>query len=75
MIIRKLRRIAWAWTLGVLAAISASAQNLVTNGGFEDALKDWGKGNAAIFEVTTGGTAEGEHFVAIQCPNTKDNAL
>ncbi|MCX7009652.1 MAG: GDSL-type esterase/lipase family protein [Kiritimatiellaeota bacterium] len=64
-----------AWALGAVVASSAPTQNLLTSGGFEDALQGWGHGNAAVFEVTTGGAAEGEHFIAVQCPNTKDNAL
>lgn len=59
----------------ILLSSPGSAQNLVSNGSFEEGLKDWGKGNAAIFEVTTGQAADGEHFVAIQSTDSKDNAL
>ena len=53
----------------------ASAQNLVTNGGFENGLKDWGNANASVFEVTTGQAAEGEHFVSIQSPSAKESVI
>jgi lysophospholipase L1-like esterase len=54
---------------------SSHAQNLVSNGGFENALKDWGSGNAAIFEVTKGKAAEGEQYMAIQSPDAKEKTL
>ncbi len=63
--------------LCLMASLSlpASAQNLVTNGGFEDGLKDWGKANASVFEVTAGQAAEGQHFVAIQSPSAKESVI
>lgn len=73
------RNVLAAGTLALLGffvlTASARAQNLVTNGGFENALKDWGKGDASIFEVTKGKAAEGEQYLAIQSPDAKEKTL
>ena len=62
--------------LGLFAQTAQThAQNLVTNGGFENALKDWGNGNPAVFEVTKGKAAEGEQYVAIQSPDAKEKTM
>lgn len=71
-----IRKMLLAGLLGALGTLGpAFAQNLVANGGFEDGLKQWGKANAAIFEVSKGAAAEGENFVAIQAPDANEKAL
>ena len=79
MDVRTIRHLLFSVALYLLALWSwpvvASAQNLVTNGGFENALKDWGNANASVFEVTTGQAAEGEHFVSIQSPSAKESVI
>jgi len=58
----------------------ATAQNLVTNGGFESALKDWTNANPSVVEVTKGdvikgNAAEGENYIAIQSPDAKEKTM
>jgi Lysophospholipase L1 and related esterases len=60
---------------GLFALTAAPAQNLLSNGSFEDGLADWGKADPAIFEVTTGDAADGTQYITIQSPDSADHAL
>lgn len=59
-------------TLTLIAAISLSAQNLLTNPSFESDLEGWAAGPSSSYtapEVVSGGSADGDKHVAYNSPS------